>query len=79
MMKLVFAAVLLVGCGPAEIGEECSTSNSVDECVDGAVCTKESTQTVCRKLCTLPADCPDGTTCSGISGGSLHSCQPTAP
>lgn len=80
-MKLVCALlVCLVGCADKPgLGEACSTSNSTDECDSGLVCTKEAAQTVCRKQCTTQADCPTATTCSGIAGGSLHSCQPTTP
>lgn len=78
---LAVGATLLIagtiGCGAAEIGEECDTSNSTDECVDGAVCTNEADGVNrCRKLCNDMADCPAGTSCNGISGGSNKSCQP---
>lgn len=74
---IVFVVVVfgLAGCG-AEIGEDCEDSGSPDECVDGAVCTREATQTVCRQLCETQDDCPTGTTCNGISNGNLKSCQP---
>lgn len=76
-MKLVLVMCLLVAaCAPGE-GEECDTSNSTDDCDDGLVCTKEATATVCRILCDdASVTCPDGTTCTGISGGSHKSCQP---
>lgn len=74
---LALAFVLAVGCGAAEIGEQCDTPNSTDECVDGAVCTNEADGiNRCRKLCDSTADCPPATTCNGISGGSNKSCQP---
>ena len=74
-LTLTFAFAL--GCGAAEIGEQCDTSNSTDECVDGAVCTNEAGGiNRCRKLCVEMADCPAGTSCNGISGGSNKSCQP---
>ena len=66
-----------LGCGAADLGEQCDTSNSTDECVDGAVCTNEADGVNrCRKLCTTMADCPAMTSCNGISGGSNKSCQP---
>lgn len=73
------SSLTLVACGPPGIGEECSASDSTEECEDGAVCTKEAAATVCRKLCETQVDCPNGTTCSGVSGGSNKSCQPTVP
>jgi hypothetical protein len=76
MWKLALLTSLLVACGKPGLNEECSTSNSTDECDDGLVCTKEANATVCLKSCTNGEACPTGTTCSGVSGGSEKSCQP---
>lgn len=77
-MRSIVLFVALAACGGADIGEECDSSGSTDECVDGAVCTNEATQNTCRKLCDTQDDCPDGTSCNGISNGNLKSCQPDA-
>lgn len=81
MRALLLCVTLgLLGCGASEIGEECDTPNDVDECVDGAVCTNEADGVNrCRKECRDMPDCPTGTSCNGISGGSRKSCQPDAP
>lgn len=78
MKKLIaIVGLLLAGCGAPGLGEECDTSNSTEDCDEGLVCTKEATATVCRILCDdASVVCPQGTTCSGISGGSHKSCQP---
>lgn len=76
-MKIIAILVFLAACGGGDEGDSCSTSNSTEDCNDGLVCTKETTDTVCRKLCDDPAaTCPTGTACNGISGGSHKSCQP---
>ena len=78
-MKLsaIVFALLVTACGKPGEGEECTSSNSTDDCDDRLVCTKESAKTVCRLMCDDAAvTCPTGTTCSGISGGSHKSCQP---
>ncbi len=68
-----------LGCGRAEIAEDCVTSSSTDECVEGAVCTNEENgNNRCRKSCVKQADCPEGTSCNGISGSSNKSCQPSS-
>jgi hypothetical protein len=71
-------ALLAAGCGGAEIGEDCDTAGSADECVDGAICTNESSGggAVCRETCDAHEDCPDGHSCNGVSGSSQKSCQP---
>ena len=75
-MKCSLLMLLLIGCTAGE-GEECETSNSTDDCDEGLVCTKETAATVCRILCDDAAtQCPSGTQCNGISGGSHKSCQP---
>ena len=78
-MRAVLLALWLVACGssPAGEGETCVRSNSLDECDDGLVCTREQAQTVCRVLCDdASVRCPTGTICSSIPGGPHRSCQP---
>lgn len=76
-MKLLVMVLMLAACGGGGEGDSCKTSNATEECDDGLVCTKETKETVCRKLCDDPAVvCPEGTQCNGISGGSHKSCQP---
>jgi len=70
-------ALLLTGCGSADIGEQCDTAGSVDECVDGAICTNDTANT-CRAVCVEQADCPVDYSCNGVSGSSTKSCQPDA-
>lgn len=74
---LLVLGLFVTGCGSAEIGEECDTSGSVDECVDGAICTNDATN-VCRLVCEVQEDCPVDYTCNGVSGSSTKSCQPDA-
>lgn len=78
MRTIIVAAVLAIaGCGGAEIGEECDTSGSSDECVDGAICTNEEGDTNrCRRICDTDEDCREGEGCNGISGSSTKRCQP---
>ena len=68
----------LSGCGGAELGESCDDVGKTDECVDGAVCTKqgEGDGAACRAVCDQHEDCPPGHSCNGVSGTSLKSCQP---
>ena len=70
--------MLVMGCGPAELGEECDEVGSSEDCEDGAICTNSSSgeEAVCRLLCAEQTQCPAGTTCNGISGTNLKSCQP---
>jgi hypothetical protein len=65
------------GCGAAEIGEDCETAGSTDDCVDGAVCTNEEGDiNRCRAICDAEEDCDLGEGCNGVSGTSIKSCQP---
>ena len=75
-MRALLIVLALSACGGAEIGEECESSSSTDECVDNTICTREATQTVCRKQCDDQDDCPTGTSCNGVPEGSGKSCQP---
>jgi hypothetical protein len=85
MRRIVRHAVLLfiasgvlfaLGCGDAEIGEECEGVGSTEDCEDGAICTNEETGAVCRALCADTTQCPPAHTCNGVSGTNLKSCQP---
>jgi len=78
MLRSICFALLLFACGKPGVGDSCTASDNTDECDDGLVCTKETTKTVCETLCDdTTVTCPMGTTCTGISGGSHKSCQPT--
>ena len=69
--------LLALGCGGADVGEECDEAGKTDECVDGAVCTnEEGDRSRCRLLCKDKVDCSDGHDCNGVSGTNLKSCQP---
>lgn len=72
----ILALPFAVACGGADVGEECDTPGSTDECVDGAICTNSSAGNFCREICDTDADCPMGLGCNGISGTSIKSCQP---
>jgi hypothetical protein len=74
--NLAMVLALVVGCGSAEIGEECEDIGESDECVDGAICTNETSGGVCRATCTETVSCPSGHTCNGVSGTNVKSCQP---
>ena len=76
---LLALGVLLavVGCsGESEIGEECDTAGSTDECVDGAICTNADDGLTCRRLCTDDAQCATTEACNGVAETNLKSCQP---
>jgi hypothetical protein len=73
------AALAVLGCGEAEVGEACDKPGSTDDCEDGAVCTNEDGGAVCRLLCTDTVDCPPAHGCNGISGTNVKSCQPDQP
>jgi hypothetical protein len=68
-----------IGCGRAEIGEECDGIGSTDDCDEGAICTNEEGRGICRLLCTETVQCPAAHTCNGISGTNFKSCQPDRP
>jgi hypothetical protein len=73
---LATSAVFTAGCSEAEIGEDCDESGSLDECVEGAICTNDGDGAVCRALCVEQEDCPTGQACNGVSGSNKKSCQP---
>jgi hypothetical protein len=70
------AWIAAVGCGGADIGEPCDEPGKTDECVDGALCTNDSSGNFCRKICRDSDECPMGYACNGVSGTSTKSCQP---
>jgi hypothetical protein len=72
-LMLVFGAI---GCGDAEIGDECDRPGQRDDCEDGALCTNEGRGPICRALCAEQGDCPPGHGCNGVSGTNQKTCQP---
>jgi hypothetical protein len=68
--------VVVTGCGASDIGEECDTSGSIDDCVGGAICTAFGTANTCYKLCKEQTECSAEEDCNGVSGSNLKSCQP---
>jgi hypothetical protein len=75
ILALALLLGLMLGCGRSDIGEECDTLASTDECESGAFCSADSAGTVCRKSCIVQTDCGAGENCSGISGTNRKSCQ----
>jgi hypothetical protein len=74
---LALASLLLVtACGDPEVGEECDDVGSSTECEDGAICTNQNGESICRASCMEQEDCPRGFACNGVSGTNLKSCQP---
>ena len=68
---------LMLGCGGADIGEDCDDVGSGDECVSNAVCTNEADgASRCREVCEDDDTCPAMHHCNGVSGTSTKSCQP---
>lgn len=70
------AALAVLACGGAKVGESCDKPGSRDNCEDGAVCTNEDGGAVCRLLCKDTVDCPAAHACKGVSGTNVKSCQP---
>lgn len=90
MRKVVtFLASLLViatavACGDSDVGESCDNEGQVGgECVDGAVCGKQDSDTsgslVCLKQCSSQADCSAEEVCNGVGGSSLKGCRTRKP
>jgi hypothetical protein len=90
-LLITFAALaLLAACGPGEVGQPCQAEGMglEEDCVDGAICTLERSETteppespngesyVCREICEIQADCPEGLECRRVVGSMLSSCQP---
>jgi hypothetical protein len=76
--RILFLMVLLgtLACnGEAEIGEECDTTGSTDECTDGAVCSEDTGGRRCRRVCKDDAACASSEECNGVSGTNIKSCQ----
>ena len=78
LFSILLVGVFAIGCGSAsEIGEDCHTEASQEECVEGAICTNDVSDTfVCRLSCVEQEDCPSDQNCNGISGTNTKSCQP---
>ena len=82
LLKLPLLCALLLaaplGCGSAEVGEECDEIGDDDECEDGAICTNEgdSEEGTCRFICEKDDHCPPDHECNGVAGTSIKSCQP---
>jgi len=72
---LLLTLASLTACGPAELGEECESTGSTDECVDGAICDTEDDAAVCLRLCEEDADCGSGYQCTGVSGDNRKACH----
>ena len=82
-LKLPLLCILLLlaplGCGSAEVGEECDEVGDTDECEDGAICTNLSTEEdpgICLWLCENDDECAADEACNGIAGSNRKSCQP---
>ncbi len=62
--------------GKADLGEECDTAGSTDDCVDGTICTNDSGGLRCRRMCNDDLQCTSLEACNGVSGTNIKSCQP---
>ena len=78
LLLFLFLPLLSAACGGgADIGQECDTAGSTDQCVGGAICTNEEADiNRCREICDDDLDCPAMHSCNGVSGSSTKSCQP---
>lgn len=74
----VLVLLLPLGCGSAEVGEDCDDVGDDDECEEGAICTNlgNSPDGVCLWLCEKDDQCPPDHECNGVSGTNAKSCQP---
>ena len=80
--------VLLIACGPGEVGEACQGGAAQNDCVDGALCTLERSTEVappdqpnnerftCRQLCDSNSECEAGYLCRRAEGTMFDTCQP---
>jgi hypothetical protein len=79
MLPRALALLLLLGTfgcsGEAELGEECDTSGSTDECVSNAICSDDAGGRRCRRICKDDAECAASEACNGVSGTNIKSCQ----
>lgn len=74
---LVSVGMVSLACS-ADIGEDCDTEGSSDECVDGAICGKRSdsdAKPICLKVCSADTDCASGENCNGVTGSSAKACR----
>jgi hypothetical protein len=77
----MLAALLLgaVGCGANDVGDECETPGSTDECVDRDVCERsEDDAVVCLLRCVDQGDCGPDENCNGVTHGGeeIKACHP---
>jgi hypothetical protein len=74
----VLLAVLAVGCGDRDIGDDCETPGSEDECVELGVCDRrDDGEVVCLLRCESQSDCEDDQSCNGVTGASgIKACHP---
>jgi hypothetical protein len=73
----LLALTSALGCGgKGDLGDECDTPGSTDECVNGAVCTNDLGGRRCRRLCKDDTQCASFEACNGVSGTNIKSCQP---
>jgi hypothetical protein len=69
--------VIVAGCsGGNKIGESCTKQGDTNECVNDAVCAKDTANILkCLKICTSQADCQATESCNGVEGSSLKACR----
>jgi len=73
----LFALLGAVACGgKSDLGEECDTPGSTDDCVPGTVCTNDLGGRRCRAICAEDSQCAPTDACNGVSGTNIKSCQP---
>ena len=77
-----------MACGPGEVGQNCAGAATEDNCVDGAICTPDRSDSTeptsspngdtatCRTICESNLQCDGDMTCRRVSGSMLSSCQP---
>jgi hypothetical protein len=74
---MVALLLLFAACGGGEIGEDCDTRGSTDECVDGAICDQTSDgKMICLASCADASECADSEECNGVSGSNTKACFP---
>jgi hypothetical protein len=62
--------------GKADLGEECDTHGSTDECAVGTVCTVDLGGRRCRLVCKDDTHCASFEACNGVASTNIKSCQP---
>ena len=78
-MLCILLALVPLGCGKTDVGDDCDEVGDTSECVDNAICTNEGDNTnqgTCRWICSGDADCSVGSECNGVAGTNIKSCQP---